>query len=130
MFPVKNRYDEVFRIEIEGWCYGLANYPGEMTPAIVHRLIRELALSFESAIHHNVVFSILELSKLLSDSVEGIVSQREVAFAIVSHLPRPSELEEEQQYVLASILDQIEKSYGGAIDRFEKRWKTGVKRAA
>lgn len=130
MFPVKNRYDEVFRIEIEGWCYGLANYPGEMTPAIVHRLLRELALSFESAIQHNVAFSILELGKMFSDSVEGLVSEREIAFSVLSHLPRPTELDEEQRFVLAQVIDEVERTYGGAVDRFEKRWKTAAKRAA
>ena len=62
MLPVKNRFDEVFEIEIEGWCYGLQNYPGEIFPALVHAIIRELAVSYRTAIAHHYPFPLLDVA--------------------------------------------------------------------
>ena len=49
MLEVINRYDEVFQIEMDGWCFGITNYPGEVSAQVVHRIIRELASSFQAA---------------------------------------------------------------------------------
>jgi len=130
MFRVINRYDEVFQIEIDGWCYGVTNYPGEISAAMVHRIIRELAMSFEAAIQHNVVFNVLEMSAKFSKAAKFLIHEKEVAFAILAQLPNPSALEEEQQCVLALVVDQIEKAYGGAIEKFHKRWRPSQRRIA
>jgi hypothetical protein len=129
MTPI-NRYDEVFQIEVEGWCYGLMKYPGEMSPAIVHRIIRELAMSFEAAIEHHVVFSILGLARQISQAVEGIVSERDVAFSILGQLPNPGRVSEEGRFVLAQIVDEVEREYGGVIARLERKWKPTRRAAA
>jgi hypothetical protein len=130
MFPVKDRYDEVFDIEIEGWCYGLTNYPGEVSPQVVHRIIRELSTSFQAAIEHNVVFNILSISEKLSQSARYLIHEKEIAFAIIAQLPNPAILLEEQQCVLGLVIDQVEQSYGGALDNFYKRWNLGPRREA
>ena len=124
MFKVKNRYDEVFRIEIDGWCYGIENYPGEISPSIVLRIIRELSVSFEAAIHHNVVFNILEISSKFSKAAKCLIHEREIAFAILAQLPNPGLLEEEQQCVIALLIDQVEGAYGGALEKFNRRWRS------
>lgn len=123
MFKVKNRYDEVFQIEIDGWCYGLTNYPGEISAGMIHRIIRELSISFEAAIQHNVAFNILDMAAKFSKAAKYLIHEKEVAFAILSQLPNPVLLDEEQQCVLALVVDQVEKAYGGAIERFQKRWR-------
>jgi len=130
MFPIKDRYDEVFEIEVDGWCFGLANYPGEVSAQIVHRIVRELASSFQAAVAHNVVFNILDIAGKFSKASRYLVHEKELAFAIISQLPNPSILEEEQQCVLGMIIDQVEQAYGGALDSFYKRWQLGPKRQA
>jgi len=129
MFPVKNRYDEVFEIEIDGWCFGLTNYPGEISPAVVHRIIRELASSFHAAIEHNVVFNILEIAAKFSAASRHLIHEQEIASAIVAQLPNPSTLLEEQTGVLGLVIDQVEQAYPGSLDSFYKRWRIGVKAA-
>jgi hypothetical protein len=86
MFPVKNRYDEVFKIEIEGWCFGITNYPGEVSPQIVHRIIRELGAGFQAAVEHNVVFDINEIATQFSKAARFLVHEKEIAFAIIAQL--------------------------------------------
>lgn len=129
MFPVKNRYDEVFEIEIDGWCFGLTNYPGEISAPVVHRIIRELASSFQAAIDHNVVFNIIQIAGKFSEAARFLIHEQEIAMAIVAQLPNPATLLEEQQCVLGLVIDQVEQAYPGALESFYKRWQIGVKAA-
>lgn len=129
MFPVKNRYDEVFEIEIDGWCFGLTNYPGEISAPVVHRIIRELATSFQAAIEHNVVFNVIKIAGKFSEAARFLIHEQEIAMAIVAQLPNPATLLEEQQCVLGLVIDQVEQAYPGALDSFYKRWQIGVKAA-
>jgi hypothetical protein len=129
MFPVKDRYDEVFEIEIDGWIFGLTNYPGEISTRIVHRLVRELASSFLAAIEHNVVFNILAIAQKISEASRFRIHEQEIAMAIVAQLPNPATLLEEQQCVLGMIIDQVEQAYPGALSSFYNRWRIGSKAA-
>jgi hypothetical protein len=129
MFPVKDRYDEVFDIEIDGWVFGLTNYPGEVSPPVLHRIIRELGSSFHMAVEHNVVFNVLEVAAKFSDATKNLVHEQEIAMAIVAQLPNPALLLEEQQCVLGLIIDQVEQAYPGALTSFYNRWKIGEQAA-
>jgi hypothetical protein len=129
MFPVKNRYDEVFDIEIDGWVFGLTNYPGEVSAPVVHRIIRELSTSFYAAIEHNVVFNILEIAGKFSEASRFLIHEQEIALAIVAQLPNPANLMEEQQCVLGLVIDQVEQAYPGALENFYRRWQIGSKAA-
>ncbi|RIL09725.1 MAG: hypothetical protein DCC75_05915 [Proteobacteria bacterium] len=120
---VKDKYDEVFQIEMEGWAYGLANYPGEIFPELVFRVLRELEPSFIAAIEHHYAFNILEVSSNFSRSAKYLVHEMDIAFYILTLFPHPSRFKEEGQFTMASVIDQVEKAYGGALERMEKKWK-------
>lgn len=122
MLPVKNKYDEIFEIEVDGWCYGLANYGGEISPPIVFRVVGELAISFKAAIENNVIFDLLDVATRLSKAAKYLVKEKEIAFAILSQLPSPSGLDEDAQFVLAQVVDQVERAYGGALERLQRKW--------
>lgn len=130
MFLVKDRYDEVFQIELDGWCFGITNYPGELSPSIIHRIVRELAASLQAAIEHNVAFNILEISEKISIATRGRVHTKEIALAMIGQLPNPAILQEEQQCVLGVIIDTVDRQYTGALESFYRRWNLGVKDAA
>jgi len=121
MFAVIGRYDEVFKIEMDGWSFGISNYPGEVSPSIVHRIVRELASSFQAAIEHNVKFS---------ESAKSLVHPEEIALAMVAQLPNPAILTEEQRCVLGQILDRVDQAHSGALNNFYRRWNLGVRDAA
>lgn len=130
MFLVKERYDEIFQIELDGWCFGITNYPGEISPNIIHRIVRELAASLQAAIEHNVAFNILEISEKISLATRGRVHTKEIALAMIAQLPNPAILQEEQQCVLGVIIDTVDRQYTGALESFYRRWNLGVKDAA
>ena len=126
----KDSFEEIFKVEIDGWCYGIANYPGEIFPGLVHRVVKELSASFKAAIEHGVVFDILEHSLKFSRAAKYLVDEREICFSILAQIPNPSTLDEAGQYVVAQIVDQAEQTYGGAIERLERKWKAEKKAAA
>jgi len=129
MLPVKDRYDEVFEIEIDGWIFGLSNYPGEISPQIIHRIIRELATSFHLAIDHNVVFNPLMIASKFAEASRFLIHEQEIAMAILAQLPNPATLGEDQQCILGLIIDQVEQAYPGSLASFYNRWKIGQKAA-
>ena len=119
---VKGAFDEIFSTELEGWCYGLANFPGEIFPAIVHRAVTELSTLFQNAVRNNFVFDLGESARKLSKAAKYLVPEKEIAFSILAHLPHPRECDEDGQYVIAMIIDQAETKYGGALERLERKW--------
>jgi hypothetical protein len=130
IFPVINRYDEVFKIEMDGWCFGIANYPGEVSPSVLHRIIREFSASFQAAIEHNVAFNIIDIADQMSQSARRLIHPKEIALAMVAQLPNPAVLSEDQQCVLGQIIDTVDKSQPGALDSFYRRWNLSVQDAA
>ena len=129
MFPIKDRYDEVFAIEIDGWIFGLTNYPGEVSAPVIHRIVRELATSFHAAIEHNVVFNVLQIASKFSEATRFLVHEQEIAMAIVAQLPNPATLLEDQQCILGLIIDYVEQVYPGALASFYNRWRIGKQAA-
>ena len=129
MVDVIDRYDEIFEVEIDGWCYGITNYPGEIFAGLVHRILKELSETFRAAVEHNVIFDILDVSLKFSRAAKYLVDEREICFSILAQLPNPSELNEDSQFVLAQIIDQAEQAYGGAVERLEKKWALEKKSA-
>lgn len=126
---VKNRYDEIFAVELEGWCYGLQNYPGEIFSGLVHAVIKELRPSFKDAIQSLVLLDLLAISKKISRAAKYLVHEKEITFSILAQLPNPSELDEDAQFVLAQVIDQVEQAYGGALERLHRKWAYERKKA-
>jgi hypothetical protein len=118
------QYKEVFDLEIEGWCYGLATYPGEHFPELVHAVIREMKPSFARAIEYQHPFNLISIGDKLADACKFAVPEKELVFSMLAQLPSPYVLKaEDQMYTLAQILDFVEQQYPGAIERLERRWK-------
>ncbi len=123
VLPVRDKYDEVFQIELECWCYGLDKFPGEMSPSLLHRVIKEMQPVFRAAVDHNYVFDLHYASTLIAAAVRNLVEEKEVTFSILAQLPPPYDLSEDAQFVLAQIIDQAEQRFGGVLERLEKRWR-------
>ncbi|RIL09535.1 MAG: hypothetical protein DCC75_06295 [Proteobacteria bacterium] len=121
--PVKDKYDEIFELEIESWCYGFEKFPGELTPALVHRVVKELGGVIRGAINHNYIFDIYAVSAQIAKASKHIVEERELAYSLMVQLPSPYELDEEAQFILAQIVDKGERLCQGALERLERRWK-------
>ena len=118
----KKSYEEVFNIEIEGWCYGVSNYPGEIYPGLVHLIIKELAPTLKAVIDKGVIIDIVDISKRFSKAAKFLVHEKEITFSLLAQLPNPNLLSEEAQFTMAQSLDKVEQTYSGVLARLERRW--------
>ena len=117
------RYASVFPVEIECWCFGISNFPGQLYPKLIHRVIKEMSPTFRAAIDNGYVFDIFDTAKKIFQSSAGIIPEKQIVFSILANLPLAFELEEESLFVLAQVIDQVEKVYGGVIDQMEELWR-------
>lgn len=127
--PVRDSYDEIFETEMNGWCYGIENYPGAIYPALLHRVIRELSVSLRTAINHNVVFDIPALAYNVSRAAKFLVPEKDIAYSILSQLPFPWELGEDGMYVLGAVVDRMEQAHPGSYARLQRKWQMNKKAA-
>lgn len=130
MGQVQGRFDEVFKIEMEGWCYGIEHYPGEIFPGLVHMVIQELAPSFSMAFECNYAFDLLELANKFTKAAKYLVHEKEIAFSMLAQFPNPHEMGEDAQFAMAQVVDQIEQAYGGALSRLNTKWEYERQRKA
>lgn len=119
---VKDRYDEIFELEVGALCYALTNYPGEVFDTLFYMCLNDLKDSFRTAVESNVIFDMLDVAARLSKAAKYLIDERDIAFEILNLLPSPAQLEEDGQFILAQLVDQVEQSYGGAIDFVESKW--------
>lgn len=123
-------YEEVFNVEIDGWCYGIENYPGEFYPNLVHIIIREMKPMLKDILEKGVAFDIITIADKFTRASKHRIHEKEVAFSLLAQLPNPSDLGEDGQYAMAQILDKVESVYEGVLARLERRWSSDKRQAA
>ena len=122
---------EIFWIVIDGWAYGIKQYPGEIYPELVYGVVKEIGNDIKLAIKYNVVVDVLLIAEKFNASAKYLVPEKELAFNILAQFPSPAELKtEDQLYTLAQSIDGVEKMFPGAIARLEKKWGLGHQQAA
>lgn len=117
------RYASVFPIEVECWCYGMINFPGQLYPKLVHRVVKEMSPIFKAAIESMYVFDLFDTAKKISEASNQVVTERQAVFAILANLPMPFDLDEEALHTLGQVVDQAEQQYGGVLEQMEELWK-------
>lgn len=127
MIPIRASYNHTIEHELAAYATALENYPGEIFPELVFRFVRELEETFVRAIEHNVAFDILYVAKEIARAGKYLVHEKDIAFCILSVLPPPSKFSEDAQFTLGQIVDQVEKAYGGALERLDKKWRWEAK---
>lgn len=116
-------YKDLFVIEIEGWCHGIAKYSGEISSVLVFSVVKALAPAFRRAISELYVFDIIDVATKISKAAKYLVSEQDITFKILSNFPDPVTVTEDQQYIIAQILEKVEKKHGGAIGILEEKWR-------
>ncbi|MEZ4753127.1 MAG: hypothetical protein R3A13_02315 [Bdellovibrionota bacterium] len=119
---VRDHFNEYFDIEMDGWVHGITNYPGEVYKELVHTIIRELKPAFEQSITHFYAFDIVSISLRFSKAAKYLIHEKEVAFCILAQFPHPQQLDEDSQFIMAQIIDQVEHEWGGAVERLNRKW--------
>lgn len=127
-----SRYNkEIFDIEIEGWCYGLRNYPGEVYTELVSSVLDEVSPCFKAALEIGLAFDVLNIAEKFVEASHYIVDHYTITKLICQKLPNPNKIEDEDElYVIAEILDKIEKQYIGIHIVMENFWNEQSSEAA
>lgn len=118
-----NPYGEIFEVELRCWCMGLSRSTDHIDRSVLHQVIKEFAPVLREAIENLYECDLVETTNRLITSSRCHISEKEIVFYILSHLPAPAELPKEQADVLLRIVNQVEKAYGGAFTRLERKWK-------
>lgn len=119
---ILNGYNEVFEVELEGWCFGLEHFTGEVHPAVVFRVVKELRVAIREAISNHYIFNVIDVAMRISRAAKYKVEEREIAFCILSLLPNISDLTQIEETVVLQLVDQVETTYGGAIEKVNRMW--------
>ncbi len=122
---------EIFDVEIEGWCYGLRNYPGEVYTELVSCVLDEVSPCFKAALEVGYAFNVLDIAEKFVEAGHYIVDHYTITKLICQKLPNPSKIEDEDElYVVANILDKIESQYVGIHVVMENFWNEQTSVAA
>lgn len=116
-------YREILKIELEGWCYGIANYPGEMHSSLVHRIIEELRPTFYRALNERVEIDFLKLASKIAQASKYCVDERELVISMLSHLPNPDTLDEESAEYVQNAIDRVKKTFPDVEDILQLKWQ-------
>jgi hypothetical protein len=127
---VNNKFAKIFEVEIECWCFGLQRIRGAIEPSMLHKVINELAPLLREAIEQLYVCDLIDTARRLISAARCRVSDKEITFHILSQLPGPNELTAEQGEILSKTVEHVERTFKGAIERFEKKWKVVTNRPA
>ncbi|HMO02299.1 MAG TPA: hypothetical protein PKD37_06415 [Oligoflexia bacterium] len=122
MFKPRDRYDEVFEIEVAGWCYGLEHYPSGVTKELAYAVIKELAPSFRKAIESFFAFDLISVADRFAKSSQGAINVNEAALCILSLLPNPTTLEANCVGVLGEIIESAESVIPGVGEKLQSKW--------
>jgi hypothetical protein len=125
---VNKSFEEIFEIELKCWCFGISQTSEKVDHKVLHRIIKEFSSVFRESIEQLYAFDIIETAQRLIEASRSSVSEREIAFYILSYLPTPSELTKEQSQVLELIIQKLEDTHGGAFERVEKKWEASKRK--
>jgi len=103
----RHSFEELLKIELEGWCYGLANYPGQVHINLINRIAEELQPTFRKAISEGIRFDLVKLAAKFAKAAKYQVDEKEILVAFVLQLPPEDDLLEEELEVLESILGRV-----------------------
>ena len=119
-------YDKkTFDNEIESWCYGLRNYPGEIYTELISALFDEIAPSFHEMIKTGQPFNVLEIAEKFVEASHYIIDHYTITKLICQKFPNPNNLTDmDMLYTIAQMLDEIEKQYVGFQEVMERFWNS------
>jgi hypothetical protein len=115
--PMKRKVE----LEVDSWCFGLENLGEDPLPKVVFTIVRELRFVMAEAVSNGFAFDINSMADKLFYSCKGVVSRKELLFALIAVLPEPQTLSEDEKRIFAMIIAQVEASEGGAVKRVQQR---------
>lgn len=123
---------DIFDLEIQAWCYGLKNYPGEIYTDLVAAVLDEVAPCFKEALKSKLQISVIDIADKFVEASHYIVDHYTITKLICQKFPNPNDLADDMDelYLIANILDEIEGRYVGFHTVMENYWANNSQSAA
>ena len=116
-------FQDEFKTVIKAFCSGIKRYPGEIHDRLVHVVIQDLEPMFVGALERGYVFDILSVAEDFCEAAMFRLDAEGVLSKLLSLFPNPSLLDEEQQFILAQILDPVDQALPSAVQKLQYEWK-------
>ena len=116
-----NPSERQFTLEITSWLQALQKFPSEISPKLVHGLIKEMSGTFLFAIKGNFAFSLIEIAERIDAISNSVVPKKEIVFSLIAHLPSPKIIDQNEKDTLLNIIGSTAKEYPEIVKRFEKK---------
>ena len=123
---------DIFDLDIQAWCYGLKNYPGQINTDLVAAVLNEVAPCFKEALKANLQFRVVDIAEQFVEASHYVVDHYTITKLICQSFPNPNDLSDDMDelYLIANILDEIEGQYVGFHTVMENYWSNTSKSAA
>jgi hypothetical protein len=115
-------YQRLFPLEIQSWHEAITKFGGEVNDEFVYDVLEIVNPAFRKALSCSIVFDVIDISTKFTKAAKYLVDERIVAFKILGSLPDPLDLNENEQYTLAQIIDLVDKQYKGTLAYLERKW--------
>ncbi|MCS6893544.1 MAG: hypothetical protein NZO16_03130 [Deltaproteobacteria bacterium] len=115
-------YSEILKIELEGWCYGIANYPGEINASLIHRIIEELRPTLLKAMEFGIPVNFVKLASKLAKAAKYLVDEREITLSLLMNLPNPEYVDEFERNYITRAIDEAAKVFPDIWELLELKW--------
>jgi len=121
---VAANFAEIFEVELQCWCYGLTNIEDRVERRALNEVVKDFAPVFKEAIENLYAFDPIETTRRLLTAARCPELEKEMTFYLLSLLPFPTELNGEQAKILNEIVLKVERLFGGAIQRLQRKWNS------
>jgi hypothetical protein len=128
--PRKLTFAEIFELEINAWCYGLANFPGEMSIALVYSVLRELIPLFHAAVRHETVANLPLFGRMLTRVSDYKISPVEACFSTMVLYMNPFDDEGRWINTILATVTEVERVYpdAGLLTRLARKWRWEIEK--
>lgn len=119
----ENQAKQIFEIQVDGFCEGIKTYPGDIYDDLVFVVIDELRPAFYEALEYGNIINLIQIAEKFCAASKYLVSAYDILDKLLTLFPKPSELTEDQQFILAQILDPVDQALPGTIERLNLQWR-------
>ncbi len=116
-------YQENFQIVISAYAAGIRSYPGEVYDELIYIFIKDLEPMFIEALKFEYAFDILEIAEKFCEAGMFRLSPEGVVDTLLSLFPHPSELSMMEQDTLIAMLEIVDRSLPGTVERMQWEWR-------
>ncbi len=116
-------YQENFQTIISAYAAGIRSYPGEVYDELIYIFLKDLEPMFVEALKYEYAFDILDIAEKFCEAGMFRLSPEGVVDTLLSLFPHPSALNVVEQDTLIKILELVDRTLPGTIERIQYEWR-------